>query len=255
MAIPVAPAGAEAFAVLLVFVRVGTAIAFLPGFSAIYVPMRLHLLLALLISLLVTPSLANLLPAIPSTPAALGLLLLGEATIGLFLGCTARIFFAALQITGSYMALLASFANALVQDPIVDQQSSTIAGFFTTLGVVVLFAADLHHLMLRALVDSYAVFLPQVGLPVGDASAAIARAVADSFALGAQLAAPFVVVSLVYNIGMGLLGRLVPQLQVFFFGLPLQLGLQICVMMLTISGIMLAFLNRFGQSVLAFVGV
>ncbi|MBK8210311.1 MAG: flagellar biosynthetic protein FliR [Rhodospirillales bacterium] len=158
MAIPVALPGAEVFAVFVVFVRVGTAIAFLPGFSAVYVPMRLRLLLALLISLLVTPTLANVLPAMPRTPAALGLLLLAEATIGLFLGCTARIFFAALQIAGSYIALLASFANALVQDPIVDQQSSTIAGFFTTLGVVVLFAADLHHLMLRALVDSYAVF-------------------------------------------------------------------------------------------------
>ncbi len=255
MAIPVALPGAEVFAVFVVFVRVGTAIAFLPGFSAVYVPMRLRLLLALLISLLVTPTLANVLPAMPRTPAALGLLLLAEATIGLFLGCTARIFFAALQIAGSYIALLASFANALVQDPIVDQQSSTIAGFFTTLGVVVLFAADLHHLMLRALVDSYAVFLPQTGIAIGDASAAIARAVGDSFALGVQLAAPFVVVSLVYNIGMGLLGRLVPQLQVFFFGLPLQLALQICVMMLTISGIMLVFLNHFGQSVLASVGV
>ena len=90
--------------------------------------------------------------------------------------------------------------------------------------------------MLHALVDSYAVFLPQAGLPVGDFSAAIAHAVADSFALGVQLAAPFVVVSLVYNIGMGLLGRLVPQLQVFFFGLPIQLSLQICVMMLTDIG-------------------
>ena len=254
MAIPVAPPGAEVFAVLVVFVRIGTAIAFLPGFSAIYVPMRLRLLLAVLISLLVTPALADVLPAMPRTPVALGLLLLGEATIGLFLGCTARIAFAALQIAGSYTALLASFANALVQDPIVDQQSSTIAGFFTTLGVVVLFAADLHHLMLRALVDSYAVFLPQAGLPIGDVSAAIARAVADSFALGVQLAAPFVVVSLVYNIGMGLLGRLVPQLQVYFFGLPLQLALQICVMMLTISGIMLVFLNHFGRSILAALG-
>ena len=254
MAIPIAPASAEVFAVLVVFVRIGTAIAFLPGFSAVYVPMRLRLLLAMLLSLLVTPTLQNVLPAMPHSPAALGLQLLGEATIGLFIGCMARITFAALQVAGSYVALLASFANSFVQDPIVDQQSSTIGGFFTTLGVVVLFAADLHHLMLRTLVDSYTVFLPQAGMPLADITAAIARAVADSFALGVQLSAPFVVVSLVYNVGMGMLGRLVPQLQVFFFGLPLQLGLQICVMMLTISGIMLVFLNQFGRSVLASVG-
>ena len=62
-AIPVAPPGAEVFAVLVVFVRIGTAIAFVPGFSAVYLPMRLRLLLAILISLLVTPALADVLPA------------------------------------------------------------------------------------------------------------------------------------------------------------------------------------------------
>lgn len=247
MQIPLAPAGAEAFAVLIVFVRIGTAIAFLPGFSAAYVPMRLRLLLALLLSLLVTPTLTGVLPALPKSPALLVMLMLREATIGLFIGCAARIAFAALQVAGSYVALLSSFANALVQDPIVDQQSSAIGGFFTTLGIVVVFAADLHLVMLRALVDSYATFLPQTGASLGDLAAATARAVADSFALGVQLAAPFVVVSLVYNVGMALLGRLVPQLQVFFFGLPIQLGLQIWVMMLTLSGIMLVFVAHFGR--------
>jgi flagellar biosynthetic protein FliR len=62
-----------------------------------------------------------------------------------------------------------------------------------------------------------------------------------------RLAAPFLIVGLVYNVGLGLLGRLMPQLPVFFFGLPLQLGLQLWVMMLTISGIMLVFLNQFAD--------
>lgn len=251
---PQFPAGAEVFGVLLVFTRIGTAIAFLPGFSAAYVPIRLRLLLALLLSLLVTPVLGGILPAMPHAPGALALLLAGEATVGLFLGIGARITFAALQIAGTTVAFLGSFANALVQDPIVDQQSSAIGGFFTTLGVVIVFAADLHLVMLRALVDSYEVFLPQAGPPLGDFAAAIAHAVADSFALGVQLAAPFIIVSLVYNVGMALLGRLVPQLQVFFFGLPIQLGLQIWVMMLTLSGIMLIFLDHFGRAITTAVG-
>ncbi|MBL8667754.1 MAG: flagellar biosynthetic protein FliR [Rhodospirillales bacterium] len=244
---PSFPIAAEIFGLLLVFTRLGTAIAFLPGFSAVYVPVRLRLLLALLLSVLVAPALGGVLPPMPQSPAALALLLAGEATIGLFLATVVRIAFAALQIAGTAIAFLGSFANALVQDPVVDQQSSAVGGFFTTLGVVVVFAADLHLVMLRALVDSYATFLPQTGASLGDLAAATARAVADSFALGVQLAAPFVVVSLVYNVGMALLGRLVPQLQVFFFGLPIQLGLQIWVMMLTLSGIMLVFVAHFGR--------
>ena len=45
-----------------------------------------------------------------------------------------------------------------MQDPVADQQSSTIAGFFTALGLVLIFVTDLHHLMLRAIVDSYGLF-------------------------------------------------------------------------------------------------
>ena len=60
-----------------------------------------------------------------------------------------------------------------------------------------------------------------------------------------QLSAPFLIVSLVYNVGLGLLGRLMPQLPVLFFGPPLQIALQLWVMMLALSGIMLVFLDRF----------
>ena len=123
-----------------------------------------------------------------------------------------------------------------MQDPVADQQSSTIAGFFTALGLVLIFVTDLHHLMLRAIVDSYDLFAPGAPPPLDDFCGFIARTVADSFGLGVQLAAPFLIVSLVYNVGLGLLGRLMPQLPVFFFGLPLQVGLQMWVMMLTVSG-------------------
>lgn len=250
MAVP-SLAGLDPFAVLLVFARIGTAISFLPGFAAAHVSMRIRLLLALATSVLVAPSLAGVLPLMPSSPSALGLLLLGEATVGLFLGSVVWIAFAALQTAGTFTAFLSAFANALTQDPVADQQSSTIAGFFTTLGITLVFVTDLDQLMLRSLVDSYAVFAPGGALPLGDLADAITRNVVRSFALGVQLAAPFVLVSLVYNVGMGLLARMVPQLQVFFVGTPIQLSLQIWVMMLTISGIMMIFLHHFGGSLAA----
>jgi flagellar biosynthetic protein FliR len=237
----------NAFAALVVFARVGTAIAFLPGFSAAYVSVRIRLVIALALTMVVTPTLAGILPPMPATPAALGLLLLRESATGLFLGSVARIAFAALHTAGTFIAYLSSFTSALVQDPVADQQSSTIAGFFTTLGVVLVFVTDLHHLMLRAIVDSYGLLTPGTPPPLGDFCSFIARTVAESFGLGVRLAAPFLIISLVYNVGLGLLGRLMPQLPVFFFGLPLQLALQLWVMMLTISGIMLVFLNQFAD--------
>jgi flagellar biosynthetic protein FliR len=107
-----------------------------------------------------------------------------------------------------------------VQDPIADQQSSTIAGFFTALGLVLVFVTDVHHLMLRAIIDSYGLFVPGAPPPMDDICNFIVRTAADSFALGVQLAAPFLIVNLVYNVGLGLLGRLMPQLPVFFLRTP-----------------------------------
>ena len=102
------------FAVLVVFARVGAAIAFLPGFSAAWISVRIRLVLALALTVLVTPALAGILPAMPATPAALGLLLLREAAVGFFLGAVALIAFAALQTAGTFVAYLSSFASALV---------------------------------------------------------------------------------------------------------------------------------------------
>jgi flagellar biosynthetic protein FliR len=142
-------------------------------------------------------------------------------------------------------AYFASLASALVQDPVVDQQTATLAGFFTTLGMTVIFATDLHHLMLQGIVDGYAVFPAGRPPPVDDFAAAIGRLVAESFVLGVQLAAPFLIVGVGFQVALGLLGRLMPQLPVYFFGMPLQVGLQVWVLVLTLSGLTLVFLDRF----------
>ena len=102
--------------------------------------------------------------------------------------------------------------------------------------------------------DSYGLFTPGGPPPFDDFCSFVARTVAESFGLGVQLAAPFLVVSLAYNVGLGLLCRLMPQFPVFFVGLPLQVALQMLVMMLTISGIMLVFLEHFADVLAAFGG-
>ena len=107
--------------------------------------------------------------------------------------------------------------------------------------------------MLAAVVDSYSLFVPGESPMVGDFSEAMVRQVAASFALGLQLAAPFVLVAMTYYIGLGLLGRLMPQLPVFFFGMPLQIGAQIWVLTLATSGIMLVFLAHFRDAYTAYL--
>ncbi len=240
------------FGFFLIFARVGTVIMLMPGFSAVYVNTRIRLALALSICLLLAPFLMPLLPKIPATPAGLVLMVAGEVFIGLFLGAMARIVVGSLQTAGTLIATYSSLTNALIQDAIAEQQSSVISGFLSILGVMLIFAANLHHLMLETVVDSYAVFVPGAFQGFGDFALMIARGVADSFALGLQLASPFLIIALVYYVGLGLLGRLMPALPLFFFMMPIQITVQFMVLMAALSGMMMIFLRHFQDTLLMF---
>jgi flagellar biosynthetic protein FliR len=241
------------FAFFLIFARLGAAISFMPGFSASYVSVRIRLGIALAISFAVMPALAPNLPVMPASVTQLGVIFAGEVIVGSFIGILGRILIGALQTAGTIIALASAMANALVQDPVAEQQSSTVSGFLLTLGVILVFVTDLHHLMIRAAIATYDVFEPGNLLPAGDFAILMARSVADSFLLGVQLASPAIVIGLTYYIGLGLLGRLMPQLPVFFFGLPVQVSLQLWVLTATVSGIMLVWARKFQDGIGAFV--
>ncbi len=243
----------EVFAVLLVIARIGAALMVMPGFSAAYISTRVRALIAFAVALVIAPLVAASLPPRPDSPTALMLIVGGEIIIGGFLGAVTRILVAALHIAGTFIAFFGSLANALVQDAASDQQTSTVAGLLTTIGVLLIFVTDLHHLFFAALVESYAAFPPAGALAAGDMAEALVRALADSILLGLQLSAPFLLLGFVYGAGLGILGRLMPQLPVFFFGLPIQLSLQIWLLMLTLSVISLTFLNWFGDAMWTFV--
>ncbi len=235
------------FGFFLIFARVGTAVTVMPGFSAPYVNMRARLAIALAISFVLGPVLAQQLPGLPATAVGLGVLLAGEMIIGAFLGTLALILIGALHTTGTIIAYVSSMANAFIQDPIAQQQSSLISGFLSTLGILLVFITDMHHLMLAAVIDSYTLFVPGQGLAFGNIAEVIGRRVMDSFALGVQLAAPLIITGFVYYLGLGLLSRLMPAMQVFFIGLPVQIAIQISVFTLTLSTMMLVFLSRFEE--------
>jgi flagellar biosynthetic protein FliR len=184
------------FAFLMVFTRIETAFIVLPGFSAAFISVRARLFFALAVSFVVTTTLSGTMPGLPNTPTELFLVLAGEAVVGGFLETLARILMSALQTAGTIFSFVSSMANAFVQDPIVDQQSSLVAGFLGNVGILMIFATNSHYLMIEALVDSYTLFVPGQVLAFGDFAELIGRRVADSFRLGVQLASPFIIVGL-----------------------------------------------------------
>ena len=238
---------ANAFAALLIFARIGSAMMLLPGFGEAYVLQRYRLLLAVGISLLLLPILSPLLPAMPSSPATLVVMLGGEIAIGIFIGTLARMLLAALEMAGQFVSLQTGLSNAVIFNPMQAQQSPIPSALYSALGVLLIFLTNLHYVMLRGLVDSYMIFAPGKLPPLDDMSQTIAHAVAGSFQLAVEMAAPFIALGTVFFVAIGLIGRLVPQLQVMFVSQPLQIMGGLLLFALVLSAGMGWFLGAANQ--------
>jgi len=233
------PALAAAF--LLAFARVGTMVMLLPGIGEMSVPSRVRLTMALVLT-------AILLPAHQKAYAvdlkALGpvlLVLFQELIVGAVLGLTARLAISALQVAGTVVAQQLGLGFVTAVDPTQNQQGLLVGNFLTVLGITLIFATDMHHLVIAGLNDSYTIFHPGEMPIVGDVAQHITRIVATSFRIGIQLSAPFLVFGLLFNFGLGVLSRLMPQMQVFFIGLPLSILLGFLLLVLVIGAMMGTF--------------
>jgi flagellar biosynthetic protein FliR len=230
---------------MLVFARIGAMVMLLPGLGESNIPVRIKLAIALMLTLVILPLHRDAYHVDMQSVVALLVLMLHEIIIGVVLGATARVTLAALQVAGSVIAQQLGLGFVTSVDPTRGEQGLLVGNFLTMLGITLLFATDSHHLVIAALSDSYAVFSPGDVLQSGDVAALATRAFAAAFKLGMQLAAPFLVFGLVFNIGLGVLGRLMPQMQVYFVGVPLSILAGFLIFGLVLAAMMGTFLDYF----------
>jgi flagellar biosynthetic protein FliR len=241
------------FQFMMIFCRIGSAIMLLPGFGEAYVPPRVRLIFALMMSLALMPMLADKVPVLPADLDRFVMYLTSEIGIGLFFGSLTRIFLMAVLSAGSIIALQTGIANALSTDPATAQQAAVTGNFLIVVALVLIFATGLDHTTLKALVGTYGVMPPGRLPPLGDFANFDARAVADTFTLALQMSAPFLVYGLVFTGAMGLLARLMPTLQVFFVAMPAQLLIGLGLLALTVSTMMIWFLDSYGRLLAPFM--
>jgi flagellar biosynthesis protein FliR len=235
-----------AAAFMLVFARVGAMVMLLPGLGESNIPVRIKLSIALLLTLIILPLHRADYHIDMGSMAALLVMMIYEILIGIVLGATARVTLAALQVAGSVIAQQLGLGFATSVDPTTQgQQGVLIGNFLTLLGVTMLFATDSHHLIIAALNDSYAIFSPGELVPSGDVAALATRAFSAAFKIGMQLSAPFLVFGLVFNIGLGVLARLMPQMQVYFVGVPLSIMAGFLIFAVVLAAMMGSFLDYF----------
>jgi flagellar biosynthesis protein FliR len=231
---------------LLVFSRIGMMVMLLPGVGELSVPVRLRLTIALALSALLIPLHRNAYQVNLGEVGPMLILLGQELLIGGLLGMTARLTVSALQVAGSIIAQQLGLGFVTAVDPTQGQQGLIVGNFLTILGVTMLFASDLHYLVIAALNDSYTLFRPGEVPLTGDMAALITQTIGGAFKIGIQLSAPFLVFGLLFNLGLGLLSRLMPQMQVFFVGMPLSILAGFMILIFVVGAMMALFLGYVG---------
>src|ERR1700748_3321328 len=237
------PALASTF--MLTFARIGAMVMLLPGLGETNIPVRIKLAIALLLTLIILPLHRADYHVDMGSIASILTLMMYEIFIGILLGATARVTLAALQVAGAVIAQQIGLGFVTSVDPTQGEQGVLVGNFLTLLGVTMLFATDSHHLVIAALNDSYSIFSPGEIVPSGDVAALETRAFTAAFKIGMQLSAPFLVFGLVFNIGLGVLARLMPQMQVYFVGVPLSILTGFLIFALVLTAMMGTYLNYF----------
>ncbi|MEO7055140.1 MAG: flagellar biosynthetic protein FliR [Rhizomicrobium sp.] len=239
---------------LLVFSRVGAMMMLLPGIGTMGVPARVRLVLALALSFALTPTVHGQYPAAaPQTMIALVILIGQEITAGVLVGAMAAVIMSALQVAGFLIASQIGLAYAQTLDPTQNTQGAVVGNFLTLLGTVMIFATDLHHLAIGAIAGSYRMLPPGAALPTGDMAQLVIRLVSSSFALGFQLAAPFLVFGFAIYAALGVLAKLMPQLQIFFVAVPINILCGFVILLAMLGSIITLFLNYYTTSMAIFL--
>jgi len=239
-----------AAAFMLMFARMGTMIMLMPALGESTIPTRFRLTIALALTLVIYPVAAPQYPAgLTENTPRLAMLLFSEMAIGFGIGLCAKMITSVLQIAGMIMANQSGLAFALGTDVANEGQQGALYGnFLSILGITLVFVTDTHYLVIAALHDSFTIFPPGQAPPVGDFSQNATETVAHVFAIAIRMSAPFLVVGLVFYFGLGLLNKLMPQMQIFFIAMPVNIAIGFLLLFALVATLMMFYLDHFQQS-------
>jgi len=231
----------------LVFARLAAIVMLVPGIGETFIPARIRLSLAFVMTLALFGVLSAGAPALPGTAGELAGAVIKEILIGLMIGGILRIFMNALAVAGELVSIQTTLSFAQTANPGQATPSTTLGTFLTLLALVLIFATNLHHMFISAIVRSYALFPFHKTVPTSDAGLLAVQTVGKSFALGVQLSAPVLVFAFIFNIATGLVGRVMPQFQVFFVAAPLLVLTSLSIFALSLGVIGMVFIDRYRE--------
>lgn len=233
-----------AWLALLLFARLGTMFMLMPGIGEQTIPVRVRLVLALMTLLVVFPTLSGQMPTVPQSGYDIFTLIIREILIGLGLGLSVRFILSVMQVAGTVIAFQMGLGFALNVDPSQGVQGVLVGNFLGLLGMTLIFISDLHHLAVAGIVNSYDLFAVNDPISIGDFTQFALMSAAKAFEVAIQISAPFMVFGLVFYLGLGILSRLMPQLQIFMIAMPVNILGGFILFAAMISALMTLYLDH-----------
>ena len=239
---------------MLVFSRVGAMTMTLPALGEMTIPARARLMIALALSLVLMPLVGNLYPAgVRSVPSVLAAIVITEVVVGIAIGLLLRMVMGAVQVAGNVIATQTGLAFAQGVDPTQGAQGALVSLFLSLLATTLIFISDLHHLLIGGIAHSFTTFPPGKLPATGDLLQLAVEITSGMYLIGIQMSAPFIVFGLVVYGGAGVVARMMPQLQIFFLVTPINILAGFVILGLTVSTMMMWFLEFFSSRAQLFV--
>ena len=233
-------------ALFLCFCRIGGCVMVLPGFSSARVPQQVRLLIAAALSMAVLPVLWDTVyPKASAGGPQYVMLIATESLIGVMYGMMARLYTLGLQFAGTIIGMMVGLTSPGGSDPVEDGSETPISGVITFSGLMILFIMDFHHYVFRALVDSYTV------IPFGGHIEMQATLISFTDTLQAttyimlRLASPFLIYGLMFQVSIGFINKLAPQIPVYFISTPYLLMGGLFMVYLSIAALLRQFSDSF----------
>ena len=239
---------------LFVFFRVGALILFVPILGSRQIPPVLKIGFIFFIAIVTFPLVKGQPLPEPRGVVELAIFLIMDVTIGLAIAYIARLIFAAVQVAGTVVDFQMGFGVVNVIDPQTETQVSVTAQFHNILAVLIFLATDAHHFIIQAIVDSFFILNPAKINFASITPEYMLYLFSGTFTTAIKIAAPIMAILFFLSVGLGLVARTVPQMNVFIVGFPLQIGVGLLMVGLSISFFSILVQDQMYQLPVKFMG-
>ncbi len=235
----------------LALVRISFMSFLLPIFGISEVPNQVKAGLAFFLSLIIFPTLAQHSLAVPDNLAGFSLLMFREVYIGIIMALGFTFVFSALSLAGKWIDQETGFSSAQLFNPMTEENDAAMGQFLYLIFGVLFLCTGMYSFYVKSIAESFHI------IPLGEAQYNLNKVVPvvmamtqHAFVIGVKLAAPVIVVLFLSTLALGIVARIMPQINVWLVGMPLKIGLGLGVVIITLPILWQVYVNEHENIVL-----